>query len=83
MAPGSMARTACGRPTRNRSVGVAHKSLPCGTKVTFKNPANGKVVTAPVIDRGPYVTGRQWDLSGGLCLALGHCYTGSIYWKMG
>ena len=59
------------------------RSLPCGTKVTFKNPANGRVVTARVIDRGPYVDGRQWDLSGGLCLALGHCYTGSIYWKMG
>ena len=27
--------------------------------------------------------GRQWDLSGGLCLALGHCYTGAIYWKLG
>ena len=63
-------------------VGVAHRTLPCGTKVTFRNPANGRVVTAPVIDRGPYVSGRYWDLSGGLCLALGHCYTGSIYWKL-
>jgi hypothetical protein len=75
-------RTACGNAYTESIIGVAHRTLPCGTKVTFKNPANGRVVTAPVIDRGPYVDGRQWDLSGGLCKALGHCYTGSIYWKM-
>ena len=74
-------RTACGHAYTEEIVGVAHRSLPCGTKVTFKNPANGKVITAPVIDRGPYVAGRQWDLSGGLCKALDHCYTGSLYWK--
>ena len=75
-------RTACGVAFTQDVIGVAHRTLPCGTKVTFKNPANGRVVTAPVIDRGPYVSGRQWDLSGGLCTALGHCYTGSIYWKL-
>jgi len=76
-------RTACGYALTESIVGVAHKTLPCGTKVTFKNPANGRVVTARVVDRGPYVSGRQWDLTGGLCKALGHCYTGSLYWKMG
>jgi Lytic transglycolase len=75
-------RTACGYAYTESIIGVAHRTLPCGTKVTFKNPANGRVVTARVIDRGPYVSGRQWDLSGGLCKALGHCYTGSIYWKL-
>ena len=50
-------------------------------EVTFKNPANGRIVTARVVDRGPYVSGRQWDLTGGLCLKLDHCYTGSLYWK--
>ncbi len=59
-------------------VGVAHRTLPCGTRITFKNPSNGRIVTAPVVDRGPYVGGRQWDLTGGLCLKLGHCYTGSL-----
>jgi rare lipoprotein A (peptidoglycan hydrolase) len=76
-------RTACGQAYTETIIGVAHRSLPCGTKVTFKNPANGRIVTARVIDRGPYVAGRQWDLSGGLCQALGHCYTGAVYWKMG
>jgi hypothetical protein len=74
-------RTACGYAMTESLVGVAHKSLPCGTMITFRNPANGRIVTAPVVDRGPYVGGRQWDLTGGLCLKLGHCYTGSLYWK--
>ena len=43
--------------------------------------ANGRTVTAPVVDRGPYVAGRQWDFTGGLCIALGHCYTGPILWR--
>ena len=62
---------------------MAHRTLPCGTLVTFRNPANGREVTAPVIDRGPYVAGRQWDLSRGLCDALDHCYTGAIEWRWG
>lgn len=74
-------RTACGLAMTEALVGVAHRTLPCGTKVTFKNPATGKIVTAPVVDRGPYVSGRQWDMTGGLCKQLGHCYTGAIYWK--
>lgn len=74
-------RTACGYAMSQTLVGVAHRSLPCGTMITFRNPANGRVVTAPVVDRGPYVSGRVWDLTGGLCLKLGHCYTGPISWK--
>jgi hypothetical protein len=35
------------------TVGVAHRTLPCGTKVTFRY--NGVTVTTQVIDRGPYV----------------------------
>lgn len=75
-------RTACGLAMTTTLVGVAHRSLPCGTKVTFKNPDNGRIVTAPVVDRGPYVSGRQWDLTGGTCKKLGHCQTGALYWRM-
>jgi hypothetical protein len=46
-----------------------------------QEPGEWPDVTAPVVDRGPYVSGRQWDLTGGLCLKLAHCYTGSLYWK--
>jgi rare lipoprotein A len=74
-------RTACGLALTRGLVGVAHRTLPCGTLVTFRNPSNGRTVTMPVVDRGPYVSGRTWDLTGGACLKLGHCYTGSIEWK--
>jgi hypothetical protein len=72
-------RTACGLTYTESSWGVAHKSLPCGTMVQFRH--NGRVVAAPVIDRGPYVAGRTWDLSAAVCRALGHCYTAGIYWR--
>ncbi|GIW19762.1 MAG: hypothetical protein KatS3mg065_0058 [Chloroflexota bacterium] len=74
-------RTACGYALTEDLRGVAHRSLPCGTLVTFRNPANGRTATVPVVDRGPYVAGRQWDLTGGLCRYLGHCYTGAILWR--
>ena len=41
----------------------AHKSLPFGTLLLVKNPANGKEVVVEVIDRGPHVKGRIIDLS--------------------
>jgi len=73
--------TACGQVFTSRLMGVAHRTLPCGTLITFRNPANGRSITVPVIDRGPYVSGRQWDMSRGLCEYLRHCYTGSIEWR--
>lgn len=76
-------RTACGYAMTQSLRGVAHRTLPCGTLVTFKNPDNGVTITVPVVDRGPFVSSRDWDLTGGACVALGHCYTGSMYWKRG
>jgi len=73
--------TACGQKMTPELVGVAHKTLPCGTMVTFRY--NGNTVSAPVIDRGPFVAGRTWDLSNGLCKLLDHCFTGTIEWKLG
>jgi hypothetical protein len=63
-------------------VGVAHRTLPCGTKVTFRY--NGVTVTTRVVDRGPYVAGRTWDMTRGLCELLRHCFTGGgVYWRLG
>lgn len=73
-------RTACGQELTKSLRGVAHRTLPCGTKITFRH--NGRTVTVPVVDRGPYVGDRQFDLTGGACLALRHCFTGPIEWKM-
>jgi Lytic transglycolase len=53
--------TACGQVLRPTTVGVANKTLPCGTPVKFV--WHGHSVIAPVIDRGPYVKGRAWDLT--------------------
>jgi len=62
-------------------VGVAHRTLPCGTVVTFKYL--GYTVTTRVVDRGPYVAGRTWDMTKGLCTLLHHCFTGGgVYWRI-
>ena len=54
-------RTACGKRLRPGTLGVAHKTLPCGTRVTFYR--GGRFVTLPVIDRGPFRRGVAWDLT--------------------
>ena len=54
-------RTACGQTLRRKTIGVAHRHLPCGTKVTLKY--GGRYVRARVIDRGPYASGVRWDLT--------------------
>jgi hypothetical protein len=65
--------TACGKKLRRRTVGVAHKRLPCGTKVVFSK--GGRWVRAKVIDRGPFVKGRAWDLTQAAARRLGMEYT--------
>jgi rare lipoprotein A (peptidoglycan hydrolase) len=52
---------ACGGTLEPGTLGVASKTLPCGAKVTFRY--HGRTVTVPVIDRGPYVAGRDFDLT--------------------
>ena len=64
------------RHADHRHVGVAHKSLPCGTKVTFRY--GRRSVAARVIDRGPYVGGREWDLTAALKQKLGFPSTGTV-----
>lgn len=60
--------TACGQVLRPGTIGVANKTLPCGTPVKFV--WHGHSVVAPVIDRGPYVKGRAWDLTSAAAEAL-------------
>lgn len=54
-------RTACGIRLTKRTLGVAHRTLPCGTRVEFF--LRGKRITLPVIDRGPFANGASWDLT--------------------
>jgi len=73
--------TACGQVLTMTLLGVANRTLPCGTLITFRNPVNGRTITVPVVDRGPYVEGRIWDLTYATCHYLDHCWTGSMYWR--
>ena len=73
--------TACGEVLTETLRGVANRTLPCGTLVTFRNPNNGLTITVPVVDRGPYVSGRQWDLTKGACTVIDHCWTGPLDWR--
>lgn len=68
---------ACGGTLGYSQMGVAHKSLPCGTKVTIRY--GGRQVTVPVIDRGPYVGAREWDLTGATARALGFDGVGTVW----
>ncbi|HEX5983827.1 MAG TPA: septal ring lytic transglycosylase RlpA family protein [Solirubrobacterales bacterium] len=52
---------ACGGTLMPGTMGVAHKTLPCGTRVKLRY--RGRTVNVPVIDRGPYVAGRDYDLT--------------------
>jgi rare lipoprotein A (RlpA)-like double-psi beta-barrel protein len=60
--------TACGQVLRPSTIGVANKTLPCGTPVKFV--WHGHSIVAPVIDRGPYIVGRAWDLTAAAAEAL-------------
>ncbi len=57
--PGS--RTACGTRLRRSTIGLAHRTLPCGSlvDVTYR----GRTLSVPVIDRGPFVRGVHYDLT--------------------
>ncbi|HET6829899.1 MAG TPA: septal ring lytic transglycosylase RlpA family protein [Solirubrobacterales bacterium] len=67
---------ACGGRLKPSTIGVAHKSLPCGTKLTIRY--HGRQVRAKVIDRGPYIPGREFDLTEALKNRLGMGGIGTI-----
>lgn len=67
---------ACGGTLLPHTIGVAHKTLPCGTKVKLRY--RGRTVTAPVIDRGPYVAGRDYDLTEAVKERLGFPGVGTV-----
>jgi rare lipoprotein A len=69
-------RTACGKRMSTKLLGVANKTLPCGTLVELYN--NGNVVTVPVVDRGPFRKGTSYDLTAATARALGVTATATI-----
>ncbi|CAB4347398.1 unannotated protein [freshwater metagenome] len=62
-------RTACGNTLTSTLMGVAHKTLPCGTVVYFS--FRGHTVKTKVVDRGPYAAGVHYDLTWAAARKLG------------
>jgi len=56
-------KTASGRKYDSNKLTAAHKKLPFGTILLVTNELNGKSVIVEVTDRGPFVRGREIDLS--------------------
>lgn len=56
-------RTASGEVYNMNADTCAHKSMPFGTRLKIVNPENGRSVVVTVNDRGPFVRGRDIDLS--------------------
>jgi peptidoglycan lytic transglycosylase len=61
--------TACGQVLQTWVIGVANRTLPCGTLVEVSY--GSRRLTVPVIDRGPYANGADWDLTEAAAEALG------------
>jgi rare lipoprotein A len=68
---------ACGGELTSSTLGVANKTLPCGTLVTLHY--DGHTIRVPVVDRGPYVAGREFDLTEATKRALGFGDTGEVW----
>jgi rare lipoprotein A len=69
-------KTACGARLTKTTIGVANRTLPCGSTVSllFK----GRTLAVPVIDRGPYANGADWDLTEATAQAIGMGGTAQI-----
>ncbi len=54
-------KMACGHTLTKRTLGVANRTLPCGTEVALTY--GGRKIVVPVVDRGPYANHAHWDLT--------------------
>lgn len=72
---------ACGERLTRTVVGVAHRTLPCGTRVTFRY--EGRSLKTTVVDRGPFVKGVEWDLTSAAASKLGLTYTDTVRSTLG
>ena len=72
-------RTACNEPFTKRTEGVAHPMLPCGVKIYIR--FHGHEVLTEVVDRGPNVPGRDFDITKALADRIGLHGTQTIKWR--
>lgn len=71
-----------GRPFDMYADTVAHRTLPMGTKLHLTNPANGRSAQVEVTDRGPFIKGRNLDVSYGVARKLGMVEVGVTKLRM-
>lgn len=71
-------KTASGTTYDMDGFSVAHKTLPLGTFVVIQNIWNNRWCVAIVNDRGPYVDGRDWDVSAAVAKRLGMVWHGVV-----
>ena len=69
-------KTACGQRLRRGTIGLANRTLKCGESVAIY--FQGRTLVVPVIDRGPYANGADWDLTVATGKALGISGTAQI-----
>jgi rare lipoprotein A len=69
-------RTACGQKLTKVTIGLANRTLKCGTKVAVYY--QGRTMIVPVIDRGPYANSADWDLTEATGQALGISGTAQV-----
>jgi rare lipoprotein A len=69
-------KLSCGGTLTPGTLGVANKTLPCGSRVTLRH--GHRVVRVRVVDRGPYVAGREFDLTAATRERLRFGGTGSV-----
>jgi len=77
--PASRRRTACGTPFLKTTEGVAHPVLPCGVKLYIRY--QGREVLTQVIDKGPNVPGRDFDITKALANRLDLHGAQTIQWR--
>lgn len=73
-------RMACGGVLSPWTNGVAHRTLPCGTRLTVCY--RGRCSHTSVVDRGPFVAGRDLDLAAGLASRIGFSGVHLVRWHL-
>lgn len=72
-------QTACGHPANASTLGVAHPVLPCGAKITIL--FGDRQILTQVVDRGPGVPGREFDITAPLAREIGLTGIQPILWR--
>lgn len=81
-------RMACGGKLTRKTIGVAHRTLPCHTliEIKYRDPKTGRHHRyAEVLDRGPYSSRYDFDATARLAIHLtGHPphTPGKIRWRI-